>query len=44
MKSIILLAIALILIVTGIFLGVGMRTKASVTEKSHQLELTEKRS
>ena len=44
MKNIILLAISLVLIVTGIFLGVGMRTKASVIEKPHQLELTEKRS
>lgn len=42
MKNIVLLIIALILIGIGIFLGIGIRTKASIVEKPQELALTEK--
>ncbi len=42
MKNMILTAAALILIASGIFLGLGIRTKANIVEKPHELKLTEK--
>lgn len=44
MKNIIFLVVALLLISFGIFLGVGIRTKASIVEKPQELALTEKTS
>jgi hypothetical protein len=44
MKNILLLAFALILIGAGIFLGLGIRTKANLVEKPHELTLSENRS
>lgn len=44
MKNIIFIIIALLLIGFGIFLGIGIRTKASIVEKPQELSLTEKTS
>jgi hypothetical protein len=42
MKNIILITVALALIAIGIFLGIGIRTKANIVEKPQELKLTEK--
>lgn len=42
MKNMILTAAALILIASGIFLGLGIRTKANIVEKPQEIKLTEK--
>ncbi len=42
MKNIILIATALVLIASGILLGLGIRTKANIVEKPQELKLTEK--
>lgn len=41
MKNFFILLAALILIGTGLFLGIGIRTKTHVVEKSITLEMTE---
>ena len=42
MKNMILIAAALVLIASGIFLGLGVKTKANIVEKPQELKLTEK--